>query len=69
MKKLYYTVEFDIEDQEYLTGYKTICVYDIVNNEPQRIASFECANTENSKKQILDNLDSEKYPDVELVIL
>ena len=69
MKKLYYTVEFGIEDQEYLTGNKSIYVYEIANNEPKQILCFECGNDENSKDQILDNLDSEKYPDVELINL
>lgn len=69
MKKLYYTVEFGIEDQEYLTGNKTIYVYEIANNEPKQILSFECGNDENSKSEILDRLDCENYPDVELINL
>lgn len=69
MKKLYYTVEFGIEDQEYLTGNKTVYVYDFINNEPQKILVFECGNDENSQSEILDRLDSEKYPDVKLINL
>lgn len=68
-KKLYYTVEHGIEDSEYLTGNKSIIVYEIVNNEPKSILAFECGNDENSKDEILDRLDSDLYPDVDLRIL
>lgn len=68
-KKLYYTVEHGIEDLEYLTGNKTIMVYEIQNNEPKNILTFECGNDESSKEEILDRLDIDLYPEVELNIL
>lgn len=68
-KKLYYTVEHGIEDSEYLTGNKSIIVYEIQNNEPKELISFECGNDEDSKSEILDRLDSDLYPEIELIIL
>lgn len=68
-KKLYYTVEVEIEDGEFVTGNKTICVYDIIDNVPKEIVQFQCSNEEDSKAAILDNLDSEKYPEVDLYLL
>ncbi len=70
MKKLYYTIEIGIEDTEYITGNKTVYVYDIVENIPNQILSFECGNEENTKSEILDHLDSDVYPnDIELIQL
>ena len=69
-KKLYFTVEIGIEDTEYITGNKTVNVYEIVENIPNQILSFECGNEDNTKSEILDNLDSDIYPDnVELIQL
>ena len=65
-KKLYYTVDHGIDDSE---GYKTISVYDIQNNEPIEILNFECLVEDTSKNEILDRLDSDLYPEVDLRIL
>ncbi len=67
-KILYYTVEKETEtanEEETITGNKTICVYDIVNNIPQPFATIECGNEENSKSKIQEYLDDNGYGDDE----
>lgn len=73
-KKLYYTVEKETEignEEETITGNKTITVYEILNNEPKSIASIDCGNEENSKEKIQEYLDDNGYGDntFELILL
>jgi hypothetical protein len=56
-KKLYYIVEKEIEENEFVTGNKTISVYEIVNNEPNFLAEIECGNEDNSKEKIQEYFD------------
>jgi hypothetical protein len=64
-KKLYYTVEKEIEDNEFLTGLKTVTVYEIINNEPKEFFSLDLSLDDNSKKEIQDYLDDNGYGDDE----
>lgn len=66
-KKLYYTVEHYID--EYLTGDKSVIVYDIQDNEPKTILSFDCSVDDTTTDEISKRLNSELYPDVELIKL
>ena len=64
MKKLYYSVEKETEvgnEEEYITGNKTVCVYEIVNNEPKNILTFECGNEENTQLKIIDELEEKNH--------
>lgn len=61
MKKIiYYTVEKETEilnEEEYITGNKTITVYEIINNKPENLFIVECGNDENSKEVIQNYLN------------
>lgn len=64
-KKLYYTVEKEIEDNEFLTGLKNVTVYEIINNEPKKFFSLDLSLEDNSKDEIQDYLDDNGYGDDE----
>jgi hypothetical protein len=64
-KKLYYTVEKEIEDDQFLTGCKNVTVYEIINNEPKTFFILNLLNEENTKKEIQDYLDDNGYGDDE----
>lgn len=68
MKKLYYTIEKEVDDDN-LTGNKTISVYEIVNNEPKRFFTIDCENEENSKDKINEYLDDNGYGDDEITLI
>jgi uncharacterized protein YegJ (DUF2314 family) len=71
-KKLYYTVEKEIDDNggdDTLTGNKTITVYEIVNNEPKKLTDIECGTEENSKDKINDYLSDNGYGDDEFTLI
>lgn len=68
MKKLYYTIEKEVDDDN-LTGNKTITVYEIVNNEPKRFFTIDCENEENSKDKINEYLDDNGYGDDEITLI
>lgn len=63
-KILYYVVEKqtdNIGDVEECTGNKNVVVYDIVNNIPETVISFECSNSDNTENEIVDNLDEDEF--------
>jgi hypothetical protein len=64
-KKLYYTVEKEIEDGQFLTGNKEVMVYEIVNNEPKRFFSLDLSNEDDTREEIQDYLDDNGYGDDE----
>lgn len=64
-KKLYYTVEKEIEDDQFLTGNKEVMVYEIVNNEPKRFFSLDLSNEDDTQEEIQDYLDDNGYGDDE----
>lgn len=71
IKKLYFTVEKETEignEEETITGNKTITVYDIVNNEPKLFAAIDCGNEENSKDKIQEYLNDNGYGDDEYAL-
>lgn len=53
-KPLYYIVKPQVEDNEYLTGLKTIIVYQMVNNVPKLITEIE-ADLNDYTVVVLDN--------------
>ncbi len=56
-KKLYYTVEKEVDDTgESLTGNKTIAVYEIVNGELKDFASIDSTNDAYSVDEIKEYL-------------
>lgn len=61
MKKFYYTVEKELQsydnESEETTGWKTVWVYDMVNNEPVKFATLELENSDNTIKAIKNHLD------------
>ena len=74
MKKLYYTVEKQLNqygDIEETNGYKTITVYDVINNEIEKCFTFEALNEENTVGSIDLYLDDNGYGDekFELILL
>ena len=61
-KNLYYTIEKEISDDgETLNGNKTITVYEIVNNEPNTLASINCSIEDNSWTEIQHYLEDNGY--------
>jgi hypothetical protein len=59
-KIIYYTVEKETEignEEEYITGNKTITIYEIIDNKPQQLFTVECGNEENSKDAIQNYLN------------
>lgn len=68
-KKLYYVIEKGYEDDGYMDGTKSVDVFNIVKNVPVNILHLELLSEDDTKDQILDNLDSEKWPDVDLIHL
>jgi hypothetical protein len=57
-KKLYYTVNKEVKsDRKTLNGIKTIAVYEIVNNKPEKFFDVECLNEDNSHEADLDDDD------------
>lgn len=55
MKTLYYTVEKELQDIdgiEETTGYKTILLYDIVDNKPKLIAEISAENEYSTQDEI-----------------
>jgi hypothetical protein len=74
MKKLYYTVGKQLNqygDVEETNGYKTITVYDVINNEIVKCFIFEVLNEENTVGSIELYLDDNGYGDeiFELILL
>ena len=69
MRKLYYVVEkqsHDVGDDIHeLTGWKTITVYEIVDNQPKIFCEIESDITENSEDEIQTYLDNNGYEDEE----
>jgi hypothetical protein len=66
-KKLYYTVEKQLQDvgddiQE-ATGWKTITVYEIMSNKPKMLTEIEADCTDNSEEEIQSWLDMNGYGD------
>ncbi len=58
-KKLYYTVDKDLVDTGGIgetTGWKSINVYDIVENEPVLLVTITCENYEDSIEMIRNEL-------------
>ncbi len=64
-KKLYYTVEKEVEADDFLTGLKNVTVYEIINNEPKKFFSLDLSLEDNSKDEIQDYLDDNGYGDDE----
>lgn len=61
--KLYYTIENETDDWEgiTLTGNKEVSVYEIKNNEPVDVLSFQLELDDNTKEEILDKLYEVDY--------
>ena len=72
---LYYVVEKltqDVgDDIQELTGWKTITVYDIIDNKPDMVCTIEGENINNTEEEISDYLNDNGYGDTnyELKIL
>jgi hypothetical protein len=67
-RKLFYVVEkqlMDVGETEETTGWKTVSVYEIVNNEPKAMFDLELSNSDNTEEEILGYLDENGYEDVE----
>jgi len=66
-RKLYYIVEkqsHDVgDDIQELTGWKTVTVYEIVNNEPKVMFDIELSNSDNTEEEIQGYLDDNGYDD------
>lgn len=57
-KKLYYVIEKEISsDGESLNGNKTITVYEIEKDKPQKLTTVEGSNEDKSTDLIQDYLD------------
>ena len=63
MKKIYYTVEKEIENNEYVTGIKTINFYKIIKNTPILLGNIQSVSDDlgvyfkNSQEEISDYID------------
>ncbi len=63
MKTLYYTVEKEIENNEYVTGIKNITIYKIVKNKPINIGELKSISNDlgnyfkTSQEEISDYID------------
>lgn len=61
--KIYYTVEKEIQDNEYVTGLKIINFYKIVKNKPILLGEIQSASDDlgnyfkNSQEEISDYID------------
>lgn len=79
MKTLYFTVEKELQDIdgiEETTGYKTITVYDIVDNKPKLVVEIEAENEYSTKDELeyfaenlLQEEDFETHLDKELTYI
>lgn len=79
MKTLYFTVEKELQDIDGIgetTGYKTITVYDIVENKPKLVVEIEAENEYSTKDELehfVENLlqeeDFETHLDKEMTFL
>lgn len=79
MKTLYFTVEKELQDIdgiEEATGYKTIRVYDIVENKPKIVVEIQAENEystvdelENFVENLLQEEDFETHLDKEMTFL
>lgn len=67
-KKLYYTIEKEIEE-DYLTGNKIITVYEIIDNQPKQFASIDTTLEADSRKEILAYLDDNGFGDDEFDLI
>jgi len=68
MRELYYTIEKQtqtIDTIEECTGWKTIIVYDIVNDTPKIWFEIESRNDEYSENEIQTWLDNNGFEDKE----
>ena len=67
--KLFYVVEKltqDVgDDIQELTGWKTITVYEILNNQPKMFCEFEGENAKPNEAEIQEYLDNNGYGDDE----
>jgi len=57
MKKLYYTVEKELDGSESLNGLKTISVYEMIDNEPKMLTIIDAVLEDNSEEKIQEYLD------------
>ncbi len=68
-KKLYLVVEKQLndvgDDIQETNGWKTITVYEMVNNEPKLFTSIECSNSDESTFAVSDYLCDNGYSDDE----
>lgn len=79
MKTLYFTVEKELQDIdgiEETTGYKTITVYDIVENKPKLVVEIEAENEYSTTDELehfaeftLQEEDFETHLDKEMTFL
>jgi hypothetical protein len=71
-KKLYYVVTKQLQDfgefQE-TTGWKTITVYEIVDNQPKIFAEIEARNVDSTEGEIQFYLDNNGYDDEEFELI
>lgn len=67
-KVLYFTIEKEEKDDR-LTGFKTVTVYDMVNNKPEMLASIDCSNEDSSTDAIQDYLNNNGYGDDEFELI
>lgn len=68
-KRIYYTVEREIDYMDSITGVKIVFIYHIVNDDLVRIGSFDCLNEENTEFRVESFLLDIGYKDFELVCL
>ncbi|MDA3779893.1 MAG: hypothetical protein PF487_06695 [Bacteroidales bacterium] len=72
-KKLYYVIEKQTQDVgddiHELTGWKTITVYEIINNEPKEFFTIEGKNVNDSEEEIKNYLNDSDENEIELKIL
>jgi hypothetical protein len=66
-KKLYYTVEKQLQDVgddiKEATGWKTISLYEITDNEPKKLTDIEADCTDKTTTVIQEWLDENGYSD------
>jgi hypothetical protein len=64
-RKLYFVIEkqsHDVgDDIQELTGWKTVTVYEIVDNEPKNIFDLELSNSDDTEEYIQGYLDDNDF--------
>lgn len=65
MKILYYTVEKEIDEMDFLSGQKNVIVYEIKNDTPIQFFALDLSNEDESEEEIQNWLNDNGYGDDE----